>query len=82
VTAAHPSDNSESASGGFELTYREMVSARLGYQNLFKEDSEEGAAAGLGFQSRLSDFGYQIDYAWADYGRLESVHRLSFTVSY
>ena len=77
LSASHPSDNSESVSGGVELKYRNLVALRAGYQNLFKEDSEEGLTAGAGLIGRLPGFDYRVDYAWADYGRLEGVHRLT-----
>ncbi len=80
--AVHPNDNSESVSGGIEATYRELIALRAGYQNLFKQDSEEGLALGAGFKGRLRDFDYRIDYAWADQGRLGDVHRLTLAVSY
>lgn len=77
LAAAHPTDNSESASGGVELAVREVAALRVGYQNLFKEDSEEGLTAGAGVRGRLSAFEYRVDYGWADFGRLEGVHRLT-----
>jgi len=77
VSAEHPSDNSESVSGGVELRYREMLSMRLGYQDLWKQDSEEGLAAGVGLRGKLSNTAYRIDYAYADFGRLEGVHRIT-----
>ncbi len=75
--AAHPSDNSESVSGGAEATYRDLVAVRAGYQSLFKEDSEEGLTLGMGLKGRLETFDYRLDYAWADYGRLGDTHRLT-----
>jgi hypothetical protein len=83
VAGTHPSDNSESVSGGAELTFYDMASARIGWQSLFEEDTEEGLTAGVGWTGRLSDsFDYRIDYGWADYGRLESVHRVTLGLSY
>ena len=80
--ACHPNSSSESVSGGVEATFREMIALRAGYQNLFREDSEEGLALGTGFHGRLETFDYQIDYAWADHGRLGDVHRLSLGMRY
>jgi hypothetical protein len=65
-----------------EATFRETISLRAGYQNLFREDSEEGLAVGTGIRGRLQAFQYQIDYAWADHGRLGDVHRLSLGLVY
>lgn len=80
--AIHPNDNSESMSAGGEITYRSLVSLRAGYHNLFKQDSEEGLAVGTGLQGRLQNFGYHVDYAWADQGRLGGVHRFALSLTY
>ena len=80
VSATHPGDNTESMSGGFDLTYRESFSVRAGYQNLLQKDSEEGLTAGAGFRWRTPGIDTRLDYAWADFGRLEGVHR--FTLAF
>jgi hypothetical protein len=69
-------------SAGFELRYRNVLALRAGYQNLFKEDSEEGLAAGAGLRGRIPGVDYRVDYAWADFGRLEGVHRLTIGFSF
>lgn len=76
--AVHPSDNSESLSLGTELTFRDAVSVRLGWQSLFLEDSEVGLTGGAGFRGTLDGLHYHVDYGWADQGRLEDTHRFSF----
>ncbi len=82
LDAAHPADNSESISGGAEASYRNLVAARAGYQNWFKQDSEEGLTLGAGLKGRLESFDYRVDYAWADEGRLGDTHRLTLGFSY
>ena len=82
VSATHPSDNTESMSGGGELTYRDAFSLRAGYQNLFQQDSEEGPTAGVGLRHRLPGFDARLDYAWAGFGRLESVHRITMAIHF
>jgi long-subunit fatty acid transport protein len=79
--AFHPSDNTESMSGGLEWTWSDAVSLRAGYQNLFLEDSEVGLTLGLGAKGRVGDRRFSLDYAWADHGRLEETHRLTFALS-
>lgn len=78
VDALHPSDNTESMSFGGEALFRESLAVRLGYQSLFLEDSEVGLTGGAGFRGTIDNLRYQIDYAWADQGRLEDTHRFSF----
>jgi hypothetical protein len=69
-------------SAGAEATYRNMVSLRAGYQNLFLEDSEVGPTLGAGFAGRLQTFDYRIDYAWAGHERLEATHRVTLGVAF
>ena len=82
VDAFHRSDNSESVSMGAEWAYREVVALRAGYQNLFLEDSEMGLTLGAGVGGKLDVYGYRLDYAWADHGRLGSTQRFSFDIEF
>jgi hypothetical protein len=83
VDAYHPSDETESVSAGAELELRRMLSLRAGWQNLFLQDAEVGLTLGLGLRGDFSDtFGYRVDYAWADHGRLDSTQRLSFALAF
>jgi hypothetical protein len=82
VDALHPSDNSESVSMGAEWAYREAVALRLGYQNLFLEDSEVGLTFGAGVGGKLDVYRYRLDYAWADHGRLGSTQRFSLDLDF
>ncbi len=79
--ANHPNDNPEGMSGGVEAVYRNLVAVRAGYQDLFRQDSENGLALGTGLQAGFGDYHYRVDYAWADYGRLGSVHRLTLSLA-
>jgi hypothetical protein len=79
----HPSDNSESVSFGAEYAYKKLFALRAGYQNLFQKDSEVGLTLGAGLQGNLSEtLGYNLDYAWADHGRLDSTHRLTVGITF
>ncbi|MDZ7338330.1 MAG: PorV/PorQ family protein [candidate division KSB1 bacterium] len=77
VTAFHPSDNTESLSLGMEWRAFGAVALRAGYQNLFLQDSEVGLTLGAGARVAFGDGQLQIDYAWADHGRLQSTQRFS-----
>lgn len=80
MDAFHPSDNSESVSFGSEVTFRELLAFRVGYQNLFLKDSEVGATVGAGVMGSYQTTRYRLDYAWADQGRLNSTQRFSVGV--
>ncbi len=76
--AVHPTDNTESLHLGCEYAFREMFFLRAGYNNLFLRDGEEGLTLGTGVAVRLMGHrAIRVDYAYADFGRLENVHRLS-----
>ena len=77
LDAFHPSDEEESTSLGAELTLRKAYAFRLGWQNAFLPDAETGPTAGLGFRGKFQEYGYRLDYGWADFGRLGDVQRLS-----
>ena len=77
MDALHPSDNSESVNAGAELSVRDRVAVRAGYQGLFQTDRETGLTAGVGLKGDTDFLSYQLDYTWADQGRLGSVHRVS-----
>ncbi len=80
--AYHPSDNTESISLGAEYTFLDIFSLRGGYQNLFLQDSEVGLTLGAGLKYRMTDYALSFDYAWADHGRLDKTHRLTFGVQF
>jgi len=80
--AIHPSDNTESMSLGAEVTFRDALSVRGGWQGLFLQDTEVGLTAGAGFRGNIDDVKYHVDYAWADQGRLDSSQRFSFGITF
>ncbi len=82
VDAFHPSDNTESVSGGAEWSWKNTVALRAGYQSLFQEDSDVGLALGLGLRGDLGANAFQFDYAWADHSRLQETHRMTFAVTF
>jgi len=77
INAFHPNDNTESVSFGVEWVGMNVLSLRAGYQNLWLEDSEVGLTLGAGVKIGFGAQRIQLDYAWADYGRLENVQRFS-----
>jgi opacity protein-like surface antigen len=84
IDALEPNDNSSSLNGGVELSFNETLFLRGGYATLFRDDTEEGLTFGAGLQyrpwgnsSRLS-----IDYAYGDFGLLDTVQRFSIAISF
>ncbi len=79
--AMHPKDNTESLHMGMEYAFQELFYLRAGFRNLLLEDREEGLTLGAGFATRfLGNVEARVDYAYADFGRLENVHRFSINL--
>jgi hypothetical protein len=81
--AVHPIDNTESLHLGAEYGMKENFFLRLGYRNLFLRDSEEGLTAGAGVRlALLGNFRISVDYAYADFGRLENSQRFTVLLNF
>ena len=74
VEGSHPSDNLEKYSTGVEYTFNEMFSLRMGQR--FQIDTG-GFSAGAGVRLPVSEWNITLDYAYFDFGVLDSVHRFS-----
>jgi hypothetical protein len=73
--AKHPNDNLQQVSFGGEWVWRDMVSLRSGYKLNY---AEEGLTLGGGVKLRTGEITtLELNYAWADFNRLQSVHRFS-----
>lgn len=83
VDAIHPIDNNESINLGVEYGFRHQYFLRAGYRNLFLIDSEEGFTVGGGLNIELlENFAILIDYAYADFGRLQNAQRFSIALRF
>jgi len=83
LDALHASDNSESLNLGGEYSYRERFAVRAGWRELFAEDAEGGLTLGAGWTGEMNNsLGFDFAYAYADQGRLGSVHRLTVGVDF
>lgn len=83
VDAVTPNDNFEAVNTGFEYSWNKLLFLRGGYKSLFQKDTEEGLTAGFGLNLRL--FGttrVQVDYAYADFGRLDKIDRFTLGVQF
>ena len=80
--AFQPSDNTESVSVGGEWRWRELLSVRAGYQNLFQDELEGGLTLGAGLAYRAAGLGVRFDYAWNDFGRIGDAQRFTLGVSF
>ena len=74
----HPSNSVESVNLGLEWDFRQLIVARVGYQSLFDDQSENGLAVGFGILPQLGNstkIGF--NYAWSEWGLLGNVQRFS-----
>ncbi|MBN1541268.1 PorV/PorQ family protein [candidate division KSB1 bacterium] len=79
--AIHPYDNTESINLGLEYAFRELAFVRAGYRDLLLRDAEQGLTFGAGLATRVvGSFNLRIDYAYADFGRLQHVQRFSLAL--
>ncbi len=76
VEARDPSDSKQQGSVGTEVAFYEMFFLRGGWKLNYEE---EGATVGAGCDLKVWEHtNLALNYAYADFGRLESVHRFSF----
>jgi hypothetical protein len=82
--AVHAVDKAgEALSLGAEYSFRETFQLRAGWRDLFLQDAEGGPALGAGFRYPLGDDSrLQLDAAWENYGRLDSVVRYSLAFTW
>jgi len=81
--AAHPNDNAEYINSGIEYSFRELLSIRFGYRNLFEPDGEQGLTAGASLQLRVDrSLRTSFDYAYADFGRLTQTHWFTVNIGF
>lgn len=79
----HPSNNTESINFGGEYTFNDFVFIRGGYESLFERDRENGLTLGGGLKVKLFDAGtLRIDYAYVDWGVLDSANRFTIALIY
>lgn len=76
--ALHSNDNVERMNVGGEWLFFNTFAVRGGYRDLFMSESEGGLVLGTGARVNFSgESNVSFDYAYADYGRLNNVHRLT-----
>jgi hypothetical protein len=81
--ALRPSDNTETVQAGCEAALYERVFLRAGYKSLFREDAEEGPTFGCGIRMPIGGAAaWRADYAYADYGVLQSIQTIAVGIEF
>jgi hypothetical protein len=83
LDALHFSDNYESVNFGAEYSYDDFIFIRGGYKSIFLTDSEESFSLGFGLkQLIMGNIALKVDYAYQDFGRLNSIQKFSFGITF
>lgn len=83
LDALHLNDNYESLNIGAEYCYDDFISLRAGYKSLFLTESEESFSLGFGLRQLLiGNIALRVDYAYQDFGRLSSIQKFTFGITF
>ncbi|NOX89900.1 MAG: PorV/PorQ family protein [Calditrichaeota bacterium] len=77
MDAIHPNDNYEYMNFGMEYSFKKIIALRAGYRESFLKDREGGLTYGVGLNLRVMGIGLIMDYALADFGRLDTLNKFS-----
>ena len=91
----HPNDNAERLNVGLEYWYQKTCAVRVGYKFRIPEEytwqdeeystwdeEEENITCGLGLNLDMKSADLSLDYAFANFGRLKSAHRVTLGVRF
>ncbi len=81
LDAIHPSDNKEYLNIGGEYTFKQLISLRAGYRQLFLEDRQGGLTFGMGLHVNVMNTELFFDYASVDFGVLDKQNKFSIILS-
>jgi hypothetical protein len=82
VDAVHPNDNKEYVNAGTEIKLYDMIALRAGYKNIGLDDATGHFSFGFGLQFNVMNTDLKLDYARADYGKLEYQDKYSVIISF
>jgi hypothetical protein len=91
----HPNDNAERLHIGLEYWYKKIGALRAGYKFRIPEkytwqdeefstwdNEEENITCGLGVNLDLESVDLTLDYAFANFGKLKQVHRVTLGMKF
>jgi len=82
IDAIHPNDNNEQVNLGLEWGLNRMLFLRTGYQALFQQNAEQGLTFGAGLRYKLLNSYLNVNYGYADFGRLQAVQRIDIEIEF
>ena len=75
----HPNNYSERVNMGLEYKFQNMIAVRLGYQT---NRDLASWSAGLGFNSSISDYDFEVGYSYSRFEFFDSVSRISLSFAF
>ena len=78
--AVYPNNQSSYLNVGSEVIYNKMLSARIGFNSLFKDSRQEGLTAGFGVQYDFGSFFAKMDYSYTDFGVFDKLSKISLSI--
>ncbi len=78
--AIYPNNQTAYLNLGTELVWNKIFSLRVGYNSLFKEDSEQNLTAGVGVQYNVGPFTARADYSYMRFGIFSQISRYSLSI--
>lgn len=79
IDGNHPNDNHETVGAGLEYEWNELLALRLGYKN---NHDVENFSFGGGLKMILAGLHFNLDYAYADFGDLDSIQRFTAGIAF
>jgi len=79
VDFLHPNNYSERVNIGVEYKFQQMVAARFGYQT---NRDIASWSAGVGFNSSISDYDFEVSYSYSQFDFFDNVQRISLNFSF
>ena len=80
--AIYPNNQTGYLNLGTELSWKDIVFVRGGYNSLFKEAAEQNLSAGVGFQYDLGIFKAAVDYSYMNFGVFSQISRYAISVKF
>lgn len=78
--AVYPNNQTSYLNLGTEVTYANLLSARVGFNSLFKDSRQEGLTAGFGMQYDFGSFYAKMDYSYTDFGVFENLSKITLSI--
>ena len=77
VDGVIPNNNLPYGNIGGEFAYKHLFFVRTGFRKMFLPNAEGGFTIGGGLDFNVQSFGFTLDYAYEDFGRLTNIQKFT-----